>query len=635
MWTAVQMCSVRCWRAHPLTLDLRMLNDEDFQVWRKELRRFLHSWSVDPLGSQISSNRTMERADKLLQTSLEKLEPVASSKKSSQLSQVVDTLKQLQQEHMHVRQALVHSDANSPLSTTNSSVPPPVPLKTVPPIEPSTMQARDGTTSGVAADTMNGAAASSHLASPSQMHEDNDFYDAIEEVDGIEFEINANYGLDEEEEESPRRDDHDDSDDEEARNMSLQASNVALQSQGPVEAPTPQHRDPVQYRKELPVPVTGEEMSLFSILKKNVGKDLSTISFPVTFNCPLSLLQAVAEEYEYAPDVLERAAVATDPKERMCLVGAFAVSSYASTAQRSSRKPFNPLLGETFECVRADRDMIFVAEKVVHRPPVIASFAKGKGWSVSAAGTMKNKFWGKSLELIAVGAQVVELDSGDKYSITKPSSYMRNLLAGNKYLEHVGELFVTNLRTQERLVIQFKESPMFGGAAARNHIQGTMFDTSDHACADIKGKWDESVSRLGPDGKTDILWQAVSMPPNSNKYYGFTYFALSLNEITPDIENVLPPTDSRLRPDQRALEDGDAEAAEELKHALEQNQRERRKMMEESGETYSPQWFHAGNYEGVEWVYGAPDGRDYFQEREKVANTGSLWNTENVDIFKS
>ena len=74
MWTAVQMCSVRCWRAHPLTLDLRMLNDEDFQVWRKELRRFLHSWSVDPLGSQISSNRTMERADKLLQTSLEKLE---------------------------------------------------------------------------------------------------------------------------------------------------------------------------------------------------------------------------------------------------------------------------------------------------------------------------------------------------------------------------------------------------------------------------------------------------------------------------------------------------------------------------------------------------------------------------------
>ena len=30
-------------------------------------------------------------------------------------------------------------------------------------------------------------------------------------------------------------------------------------------------------------------------------------------------------------------------------VAAFAVSGYASTANRPSRKPFNPLLGETFE----------------------------------------------------------------------------------------------------------------------------------------------------------------------------------------------------------------------------------------------------------------------------------------------
>ena len=37
----------------------------------------------------------------------------------------------------------------------------------------------------------------------------------------------------------------------------------------------------------------------------------------------------------------------------MAYVAAFTVSSYSTTAIRSA-KPFNPLLGETFECDRSD-----------------------------------------------------------------------------------------------------------------------------------------------------------------------------------------------------------------------------------------------------------------------------------------
>ena len=35
-----------------------------------------------------------------------------------------------------------------------------------------------------------------------------------------------------------------------------------------------------------------------------------------------------------------------------------------------------------------------------------------------------------------------------------------------------------------------------------------------------------------------------------------TKFAICLNELTPGLEERLPPTDSRLRPDQHALEEG-------------------------------------------------------------------------------
>lgn len=45
-------------------------------------------------------------------------------------------------------------------------------------------------------------------------------------------------------------------------------------------------------------------------------------------------------------------------------VAAFAVSGYASTYTRAGQKPFNPLLGETYECIREDKGWKFVAEQV-------------------------------------------------------------------------------------------------------------------------------------------------------------------------------------------------------------------------------------------------------------------------------
>ena len=39
--------------------------------------------------------------------------------------------------------------------------------------------------------------------------------------------------------------------------------------------------------------------------------------------------------------------------------------------------------------------------------------------------------------------------------------------------------------------------------------------------------------------------------------YNFTNFAVTLNELEPGMEGVLAPTDCRLRPDIRAMENGD------------------------------------------------------------------------------
>lgn len=41
------------------------------------------------------------------------------------------------------------------------------------------------------------------------------------------------------------------------------------------------------------------------------------------------------------------------------------------------------------------------------------------------------------------------------------------------------------------------------------------------------------------------------------QFYAFSTFAMQLNELEKHMEGVLPPTDSRLRPDIRAMENGD------------------------------------------------------------------------------
>ena len=73
------------------------------------------------------------------------------------------------------------------------------------------------------------------------------------------------------------------------------------------------------------------------ISDKPIIQDLSAITFPVTFNEPLTMLQRAAEEVEYY-QLLDEAARTINPIGRMAYVAAFAISSYAHTRHRTGRK---------------------------------------------------------------------------------------------------------------------------------------------------------------------------------------------------------------------------------------------------------------------------------------------------------
>ena len=369
---------------------------------------------------------------------------------------------------------------------------------------------------------------------------------------------------------------------------------------------------------------TGTPPSLVSFMRKNVGKDLSTISMPVTANEPISALQRFAEAVEYSALLDDAASKPRSSIERLLYVTAFAVSNLSSTRvkERAIRKPFNPMLGETFELVREDRELRFLAEKVSHRPVRMAYQAESEHWTLTQSPLPTQKFWGKSAELITEGKSRVILHStGDRFSWVPGSSFLRNIIAGEKYVEPVGNMTIANEATGEKAVVTFKSKGMFSGRSEDVAVQ-TYDSYGDEQPLGLVGKWTSSLTATehGSSRANDPpIWSVAELLPDAAKRYGFTTFAASLNEITPIEKGKLPPTDSRLRPDQRAAEDGDFDEAEVLKGKLEEAQRTRRKVLEDEGGSWTPKWFEkvdGGDGSGEE-VWVAKSGQDGYWEKRK------------------
>ena len=358
---------------------------------------------------------------------------------------------------------------------------------------------------------------------------------------------------------------------------------------------TPLPVKPVKRRDSVNAP-TGTPPSLVSFMRKNVGKDLSTISMPVTANEPISALQRFAEAFEYSTLLDDAVNKPRSSIERLLYVTAFAVSNLSSTRvkERAIRKPFNPMLGETFELVREDRGLRFLSEKISHRPVRMAYQAESEHWTLTQSPLPTQKFWGKSAELITEGKTRVILHStGDKFSWAPGTSFLRNIIAGEKYVEPVGKMTVVNDLKREKAVVTFKTKGMFSGRSEEVAVQ-TYDAYGDEQPLGLVGKWTSSLT-ITENGNSKVnerpIWSVAELLPDAAKRYGFTTFAASLNEITPIEKGKLPPTDSRLRPDQRAAEDGDFDEAEVLKGKLEEAQRKRRKILEDEGNSWTPKWF--------------------------------------------
>ncbi|XP_009799520.1 oxysterol-binding protein-related protein 1D isoform X2 [Nicotiana sylvestris] len=373
----------------------------------------------------------------------------------------------------------------------------------------------------------------------------------------------------------------------------------------------------IKRRDSLPEPKEKEKpVGLWSIIKDNIGKDLSGVCLPVYFNEPLSSLQKCFEDLEYShlvDQALEWGKQGNDLM-RILKIAAFAVSGYASTEGRQC-KPFNPLLGETYEADYPDKGLRFFSEKVSHHPMVVACHCEGRGWKFWADSNLKGKFWGRSIQLDPVGVLTLQFEDGETFQWSKVTTSIYNIIIGKIYCDHYGTMRIKG-SGKYSCKIKFKEQSIID----RNphQVHGFVQDNrTGEKVAMLLGKWDEAMYYVlgdpttkpkGYDPMTEaiLLWERDKSNPKTR--YNLTPFAISLNELTPGLREKLPPTDSRLRPDQRHLENGEYELANAEKLRLEQLQRQARKLQERG---WRPRWF-SKDEDGC-YHYGG----GYWEAREK------------------
>ncbi|XP_055847103.1 oxysterol-binding protein 1 isoform X2 [Episyrphus balteatus] len=351
-------------------------------------------------------------------------------------------------------------------------------------------------------------------------------------------------------------------------------------------------------------------LNLWSIMKNCIGKELSKIPMPVNFNEPLSMLQRLTEDYEYA-DLLDKAAQCSDPCEQLAYVAAFSISSYSTTANRTG-KPFNPLLGETYECDRMD-DLGWrvIAEQVSHHPPMAAIHCEGKTWNCWQEFTMTSKFRGKYLQVVPLGNACVGFASGQKYSWRKVTTTVHNIIVGKLWIDNHGETEIIGQNKAKGLKCHLKYIPYsYFTRDAQRKVKGIIMNEENEVKWVLRGIWDNKIeiasvistsgsaeSPVYKTGSYRTIWTRRPPPEDSEKYYNFTILACQLNEM----EEGIAPTDSRLRPDQRLMEEGRWEESNVEKMRLEEKQRIKRRARESDAESaasqgrpyppYEPCWF--------------------------------------------
>ncbi|KAJ7323776.1 Oxysterol-binding protein- protein 8 [Desmophyllum pertusum] len=202
--------------------------------------------------------------------------------------------------------------------------------------------------------------------------------------------------------------------------------------------------------------IEDENKSILWALLKQVkpGMDLSRVTLPTFILEPRSFLDKLSDFY-FHTDILSRAAREENAYSRMKEVVRWYLSGFYKKP-KGLKKPYNPILGETFRC-----------------------------------------FWlhpnGNSSSAILDGnATMTLLKFGEEYVMTIPYAHCKGILIGTLTMELGGVVTINCEKTGYKAEIEFKLKPFWKKSGESNYIAGKIKMGKETLCR-IEGKWDGEI----------------------------------------------------------------------------------------------------------------------------------------------
>jgi hypothetical protein len=166
-----------------------------------------------------------------------------------------------------------------------------------------------------------------------------------------------------------------------------------------------------------------------NMIKQILGAALTgkPISLPVRLFEPKSTLQRITDYWSFAPVFLKKASETMDPLERMKLTMSFAISGlYVPTKQL---KPFNPLIGETFQGKFDGTDCNIYVEHISHYPTVCRFLMNDKEYKIHGYFdfTTQTASFGNKISIMQRGPINIEFPkTKDKITYNMPTVNLLN-----------------------------------------------------------------------------------------------------------------------------------------------------------------------------------------------------------------
>ncbi|KAI6204884.1 Oxysterol binding protein, variant [Aphelenchoides besseyi] len=266
---------------------------------------------------------------------------------------------------------------------------------------------------------------------------------------------------------------------------------------------------------------------LFSQVKP--GMDLTKITLPTFILERRSLLEMYADFFAH-PDDFVHATDLQNPQDRFIAVVRYYLSAfYPARKSGVAKKPYNPVLGETFRCRWTVPDIPLsgqttksgpfpgsdVNQQVSHHPPVSAFYAEHpqKKISLSAQIWTKSSFYGLSMSIGVsnIGNATLTLhEHGENYVCNFPDGYGRSIL-GKPWIELGGKVEIRCEETGYHADIEFLTKPMIGGHAHK--IAGSVYKQNVRKpIMTLRGEWNGVIYAKPYKGKEELFTDVTDKP---------------------------------------------------------------------------------------------------------------------------